>query len=147
MKVGPVFILVLLTCSVAQSQARRGQSGSAATSSLTVTATVTPSVWLVMEPDGKRELVVANAPDPKESFSHAPAAKARRKNALPANKSPSSAAISRDSLRNHDDTAVQFNFPNASRQFDVTRKIIMMNVSEGAKTVTRPVTVTTVVAQ
>jgi hypothetical protein len=45
-------------------------------SSLTVTATVEPSVWLVIEPDGTQEVVVANSADSRESFSHAPDTKA-----------------------------------------------------------------------
>jgi hypothetical protein len=77
MKVGPVLILVLFICSIAQSQTRH-ESGASAANSLTVTATVAPSVWLVMEPDGRQDMVVANAPDSKESFSHS-SAKAHRK--------------------------------------------------------------------
>jgi hypothetical protein len=147
MKVGPIFILVLFTCNISQSQARPAQSGSSAHSSLTVTATVTPSVWLVTEPDGKRDLIVANAPDPKESFSHAPAIKARGKGATQTKKQTSSAAISQKPPRNQDDTGVQFNFPSISGQFDVTQKTVLMDVSEGGKTEARPVTVTTIVAQ
>jgi hypothetical protein len=146
MKVGPVFILVLFICTIAQSQTRHGQSGSSAHSSLSVTATVTPSVWLVMEPDGKQDMVVANAPDPKGSFSH-PLAKARRKNASLAKKQHSSTAKSVEPLQKQDDTSVYFDFPTVSRQFDVTQKNIIMNVSEGAKTIALPVIVTTVVAQ
>ena len=59
MNFGYVLILVLFTCNVSHSQARQGQSGSSAQSSLTVTATVESSVWLIMEPNGKREVVVA----------------------------------------------------------------------------------------
>jgi hypothetical protein len=70
MKVEFVLILFLFGCNVAHSQERHGQTGSSAQSSLTVTATVEPSVWLIEEPDGKRDVVVANAPDPKESFYH-----------------------------------------------------------------------------
>jgi hypothetical protein len=81
MKVGLVIILVLFTCNVSHAQARQGQLGSSAQSSLTVTATVESSVWLIMEPNGKREVVVANAPDPKESFSHATVNKAGGENA------------------------------------------------------------------
>lgn len=146
MKVSHVLILVLFICSIAQSQTRHEQSGASAASSLTVTATVAPSVWLVMEPDGKQNMVVANAPDPKESFSHSPA-KAHRKSPTLAKKQTSSSAISRESLRSQDDTAVQFNFPNASKQFEVTQKTVMMDVSENGKTGARPVTVTTIVAQ
>jgi hypothetical protein len=146
MKVGPVIILVLFTFNVSRSQARHGKSGSSAQSSLTVTATVEPSVWLVMEPDGKRDVVVANAPDPKESFSHR-FPKPHKTSASPTKKQNSSVAKSQEPLQKQDDTEVHFDFPTASRQFDVTQKTVMVNVSEGAKTVARPVTVTTVVAQ
>jgi hypothetical protein len=37
-----------------------------------------------MEPDGKKNLVVANSPNRKESFSHAPASKLFKQNAIPA---------------------------------------------------------------
>jgi hypothetical protein len=114
--------------------------------SLTVTATVEPSVWLVMEPDGKRDVIVANAPDSRESFSHA-AIQARRKSASMAKKQNSLRAISQQSPHNQDDATVHFDFPIVSRQFDVTHKTVLMDVSEAGKTVARPVTVTTVVAQ
>jgi hypothetical protein len=146
MKVGPVFISVLFICTIAQSQTRHGQSGSSAHSSLSVTATVTPSVWLVMEPDGKQDMVVANAPDPIESFSHA-RAKARRQSANLTEKQHSSLVRSQERLQKQEDTSVHFDFPTVSRQFDVTQKTVIVNVSEGAKTVARPVIVTTVVAQ
>jgi hypothetical protein len=145
MKVGPVIILVLFTFNLSRAQARHGKSGSSAQSSLTVTATVEPSVWLVMEPDGKRDVVVANAPDSRESFSHA--ARARRKSASMAKKQKSPRAISQESLRNPDDTTVRFDFPIVSGQFDVTQKTVLMDVSEAGRTVARPVTVTTIVAQ
>jgi hypothetical protein len=146
MKVGPVIILVLFTFNVSRSQLRQGKSGPSAQSSLTVTATVEPSVWLVMGPDGKRDVIVANAPDSRESFSHA-AVPARRKSSTPVKRQTSTAATSRESLHNQDASAVQFNFPNVSRQFEVTQKLVMMDVSEGGKTGARPVTVTTIVAQ
>jgi len=147
MKVGPVIILVLFTFNVSRSQARQGKSSPSAQSSLTVTATVEPSVWLVMEPDGKRDLIVANAPDPKESFSHAPDTKARRRSSAPAKRQTSSAATSRESLHNQDASAVQFNFPNVSRRFEVTQKLVLLDVSEGGRTGAWPVMVTTIVAQ
>jgi hypothetical protein len=146
MKVGFVIILVLFTFNVSRSQARHGKSGSSAQSSLAVTATVEPSVWLVMESDGKREVIVANAPDSRESFSHT-VTQARGKKASMAKKQNFSAAKSHGLLRNQDETAVQFNFPSVSAQFDVTQKTVMMDVSESGKTVARPVTVTTIVAQ
>ena|SRR5437660_6480086 len=78
MKVGPVIILVLFTFNGSRSQAPHGKPSSSAQSSLTVTATVEPSVWQLMEPDGKRDVVVADAPDSKDFFSHA-ATQPRRK--------------------------------------------------------------------
>jgi hypothetical protein len=146
MKVGPVLILVLFICSIAQSQTRLGQSGASAASSLTITATVAPSVWLVMKPDGTQTVVVANAPDPKESFSHA-GTKARRKRETLAKKQDSPNAISQRSLNIQDDATVRFDFPMVSSQFDVTKKSVIMGVSEGGKIVQRPVIVTTIVAQ
>ena len=142
MKVGPVLILVLVISNIAHSQAgQHGQSGSAAQGSLTVTATVESSVWL-QDPDGKHEIVVANAPDPKESFSHSRSPK--RKSAAPAAvKQP---AKKKEPAR-QDDAAVQFTIPSSSKQFEVTKKTVVMDVSEGGKTERRPVVVTTVVAQ
>ena len=146
MKVGPVLILVLFICSIAQSQARHEQPGASAANSLTVTATVAPSVWLVMEPDGRQDMVVANAPDSKESFSHS-SAKAHRKSPAQARKQNSSIAKPQQPLHEERHTSVRFDFPTVSKQFDVTQKTVIMNVSEGGKTVARPVTVTTIVAQ
>jgi hypothetical protein len=141
MKVGPVLILVLVISNIAHSQAgQHGQSGSAAQGSLTVTATVESSVWLV-DPDGKREIVVANAPDPNESFYHSQTHK--RKSAAPA--AAKQTAVTKELVRNQDGAAVQFSFPTGSKQFEVTRKTVMMDVSEGGKTERRPVMVTTVV--
>ena len=145
MKVAFVIVVVLFNCSVAQSQTPTRQSGSSTASSLTVTATVAPSVWLVMEPDGKQNVVVANAPDPKESFSPVVPAKSGKR-AAQANKQASSAMPGK-SRHNQAENSVRFNFPTASKQFDVTQKTVIMNLSEGGKTVERPVIVTTIVAQ
>jgi hypothetical protein len=143
MKVGPVIILVLFTFNISRSQTRHGNSGSSAQSSLTVTATVDPSVWLVMEPDGTRDVVVANAPDPKESFYYAPVKGRRKGTAVAVAKQT---AIRKEQMRNQDDGAVRFTFPT-SKQFDVSKKTVMMDVSAGGKTERRPVMVTTVVPQ
>jgi len=140
MKVGPVIILVLSTFNISHSQARR-QSGSPAQSSLTVTATVEPSVWLVTEPDGKRDIVVANAPDPKEAFSHSRPHKSKR-----SAQAAGQTAVKKEAVR-QDGAAVQFSFPMAPRQFEVTRKTVMMDVTENGRTDQHPVTVTTVVPQ
>jgi len=144
-KVAFVLVVVLFNGSVAQSQTPTRQTGSSTTSSLTVTATVAPSVWLVMEPDGKQNVVVANAPDPKESFSPVAPVKSVKR-AAQSTKQPSSAMPGK-SRHNQAENLVQFNFPTASKQFDVSQKTIIMNVSEGGKTVARPVIVTTIVAQ
>jgi hypothetical protein len=144
MKVGFVLILVFLICNVSHSQAPSRQSGVSAQGSLTVTAIVEPSVWLVMEPDGKSNVVVANAPDPKQSFSHAPVSKPGRKSA--ALVKAIHTAITKEPVRNQN-SAVQFSFPTGSKQFDVTKRAVMMDVSEGGVTEQRPVIVTTVVLQ
>jgi hypothetical protein len=136
MKVGPIVILLLFTFNVSHSQTLNRTSGSSAHSSLTVTATVEPSVWLIMEPDGKRDVVVANAPDPRESFYHAPAKAHRNRTARKQTAIPNKSA----------NDAVQFNLPTPKR-FDVSEKTVMMDISEGGKTGRRPVTVTTVVPQ
>lgn len=98
-----------------------------------------------MEPDGKQNVVVANAPDPKESFSPGVTVKAGKR-AAQSTKQPSSAMHGK-SPHNQTENSVQFNFPTASKQFDVTQKTVIMNVSEGGKTVARPVIVTTVVTE
>jgi hypothetical protein len=144
MKAEFVVSLVLFTCTVSHSQTPSRQSGSSAQGSLTVTAIVEPSVWLVMEPDGKRDVVIANAPDPKESFSHAPITKVGKKSAAPA--TAKHTAIAKEPVRNQN-SAVQFSFPTGSKQFDVSKRTVMMDVSEGGKTERRPVIVTTVVPQ
>ncbi|HJX00797.1 MAG TPA: hypothetical protein VJ453_11580 [Terriglobales bacterium] len=143
MKVGFVLILVLI-CNVSHSQALRKQSGSSAQSSLTVTAIVEPSVWLVMEPDGQSDVFVANAPDPKQSFFHAPLSKPGRKSAALAKAKHT--GIVKQPVRNQN-SAVQFSFPTGSKQFDVSKRTIMMDVFERGVTARRPVIVTTVVPQ
>jgi hypothetical protein len=141
MKVGPVLILVLFTMKVAHAQARHAESGASTQSSLAVTATVEPSVWLVMEPDGKRDLVVANAAEPKESFSHNQPKGHRKDSALAAEKQT---AIPKRLVR-APNAGIQFGFPTGSKQFEVTKTTLMREVSEGGKTERRPVMVTTVV--
>lgn len=78
MKAGLVrllLLLVLLTVNLSYSQSRRGNAGGSAQSSLTVTANLVPSVGLVLQPDGKQEMIVANAADAKEAFFHVPVPK------------------------------------------------------------------------
>ena len=143
MKAEFVLVLVLFICNVSHSQAPSKQSGSSAQSSLTVTAIVEPSVWLVMEPDGQSDVFVANAPDPKQSFSHAPLSKPGRKSAAPTTAKHTS--IAKEPVHNQNHDAVQFSFPTSSKQFDVSKRTVMMDVSEGGVTARRPVIVTTAV--
>jgi hypothetical protein len=140
MKLGPVIILFLFTFTISHSQAPNRPTGSPAQSSLTVTATVVPSVWLIVEPDGIRDAVVANAPDAKEPFFHAPAkthgnGTAKKQTAPPTK-----------SMRNKVEDAVQFTLPTPQR-FDVSKETVMLDVSKDGKTSRRPVIVTTVVPQ
>jgi len=146
MKAGPVLsvlLLVLFTFNQAHAQARQKQPGQTAQSSLTITATVAPSVWLVMEPDGKRDIVVANAPDGKDSFVHVPAASAGKKKTEAEKQSFADAARARHSQS----AAVQFSFPAAPQQLEVTTATVMMDVAEGGKTERQTVKLTTVVAR
>jgi hypothetical protein len=140
MKVGPVIILFLFTFTISHSQSLNRPSGSPAQSSLTVTATVVPSVWLIVEPDGRRDAVVANAPDPKESFFHAPAKTHGNRTAKNKTAPPTK------SVRNKVDNAVQVTLPTPKR-FDVSKETVTMDVSEGGKTSRQHVIVTTVVPQ
>src|SRR5579859_3770101 len=78
MKVGALFAVLIFTFSVCHSQSQSKHPGGSAQGSLNVTATVVPSVWLVMGPDGKQDVIVANAPDPKESFYRAAPAKKQK---------------------------------------------------------------------
>jgi hypothetical protein len=150
-KVALVFILVLFTCGVARTQTRQRESGSSPANSLKVSATVASPVWGVMKPDDKQNVVIANPPDPKQSFSHGSATKSRKKSAMVERKPNSVRATSQELVRPElvqgQDEPVSFNCPVVSRQFDVTQKLVIMEVSEAGKTVERPVIVTTIVPQ
>ncbi|HEU4414347.1 MAG TPA: hypothetical protein VFT65_06145 [Candidatus Angelobacter sp.] len=78
-----------------------------------------PSVRLVAEPNGKRDVIVSNAPDSKESFFLAPVRASKV------------------------DSDVQFSFPAAPPQYEVTKKTVMMTVYVGGKTEQRQVILTT----
>jgi hypothetical protein len=153
MQAGRVLLLFLFTFSIIQGQSPYKQSGGPAQGSLTVTVTVEPSVWLVMAPDGKQEMVVANAPDPKEAFSHAPSpknqsknqSKNRLKNQNTATARASTVTLPAQGPGSQREEAVQFSLPSEAKQFEVKQEIRMMNASEGGKTGSRPVKVTTVV--
>lgn len=137
MKVGPIVIIALFTFNVAHPQSQQRQTGGSSHGSLAVTVTVEPSVWLVMESDGKQEVVVANAPDPKESFHHV---SVRKKQKTRADKS----TVVREQPGKQNESVVKFSFPAATQKFEVTHKTVMMNVTEGGKTERRAVNVTTI---
>ncbi len=64
---GPVRIIAILFVSLSS------YSQSPAGGSLTVQVNVGSSVGLFVQPNGEQSIVVANAPDPKQSFSQKPA--------------------------------------------------------------------------
>jgi hypothetical protein len=151
MKVGPVLILFFFLISIASAQSNHSRSGGSAQGSISVTATVVPSVWLNMDSDGKQEVVVANSSaDPKESFSHA--AQAQKQNVLPARlkrrstppKKTSTGAPQARQGGNESEAVGRFNLP-PTQQFEVKQEIIVMDVTQNRKTERQPVKVTTVV--
>jgi len=149
MKAGPVLLLFLFTFNVVQGQSPLKQSGGPAQGSLRVTVTVEPSVWLTMAPDGKQEMVVANAPDPKDAFSHAPFPKNQSKNRLKNQNTVTARASTvmppAQGPGSQGEAVVQFSLTHEAKQFEVKQEIRMMDASEGGKTGSRPVKVTTVV--
>jgi hypothetical protein len=113
MQAGPVLPLLLFafnvfTFNVAQGQSPHQQSGGPAQGSLRVTVTVEPSVWLMMTPDGKQETIVANAPDPKESFFHVPSLKNGLKKQKMVTAHPFVAIPQTQELGRQGEAAVQF---------------------------------------
>jgi hypothetical protein len=153
MQAGRVLLLFLFSCSVVQGQSPYKQSGGPAEGSLRVTVTVEPSVWLRMGPDGKQEMVVANAPDAKEAFFHVPSLKNQlnnqQKNQLQKQKMltarPSAAILPAEGPGKQGEAAVQFSLLTEAKQFEVKQEIRMMDVNQGGKTGRQPVKVTTVV--
>ena len=116
-----ILLLVFAFAGTATSgQSRQGQIGHSAQGSLTVTVVVESSVGLIASPNGKQQLVVANAPDSKETFS-------------------GQAPLKKDSR-----ASVVYSFPGKPVHFDVTRETQLTNVTSG-KAVYPPVTVVTVV--
>ena len=69
MKNAGIFLVLALASVIASAQSRPGQIGHSAQGTLTVTVIVESSVGLVAGADGKQQLIVANAPDPKQTFS------------------------------------------------------------------------------
>jgi hypothetical protein len=150
MQVRPVLILVLFTFSFSLAQSNNRRSGGSAQGSLSVTATVVPSVWLSMDPAGKQEVVVANSADSKESFSHAKGPGKKKTQTTPSKKRSSSQAQTSAGAplqpRNQSDATVQFSVPSP-KQFELREEIMVMDVSKNGKTERQPVKITTVVPQ
>ena len=153
MKVGPFIVLLLFISYAAHSQSHPGKLSGSTQGSLTVTATVQPSVWLVTEPDGKQEIFVANAPDPKESSSRPPALKRQKSPQGHADKKIEAVPGKMDAgavlpAKPHDDkAAVQFTFPTTPGQFEVTQETRFIDVSNDGKIERKAVQVVTVVAR
>jgi hypothetical protein len=95
------------------------QSSAPKHASLTVTLTVGSSVGLVLDRDGKNKVIIANSPDPAQTF------------APPASTAP----------------AVEYRFPGHAAAFEIHREIVSMNVESAGRKQREPVTVTTVVAK
>jgi hypothetical protein len=143
MKACTLLILVVFTFTMSYSQSQHKMLGGSAQGNLTVTVTVVPSVWQVMEPDGEQEITVANAPDRKESFNQAAPSKPR--SSARSSKRPVKADTS--VAQQESNSEVSYRFPTGSTKFEVTEETKMMNVTAGGKTTQQPVKVTTVVPQ
>jgi hypothetical protein len=143
MKAGTLLALVVFTFTLSYSQSQHKMSGGSAQGTLTVSVTVVPSVWLIMEAEGKQEIMVANAPDSKESFSQ-PAHPKPKPSARPSRR-PAKAVS--PVAQQKSSSEVSYRFPTGSTKFEVTEETKMMNVTEGGKTTQQPVRVTTVVPQ
>jgi hypothetical protein len=156
MKVGLVLVLFVFTCCFGHGQSRQARPGSSPQGSLTVTATVESSVWLVPTPDGKQELVVANAPDSKQTFYHPPTAKRKEKklparlenNAIPTGINKAAFKVTPGGQHgNQNEATVVYSFPAAPKQVEVTQEIRMMDLADVGATSREIVQVITVVAQ
>jgi hypothetical protein len=156
MKVSFFLLVFSFTCYFAHPQTRQAQSGSSAQGSLTVTATVESSVWLAATSEGNQEVVVANAPDPTQTFYRQPATK-RKDKRLPvrlgtntkatAIKKAASTLIPGGQHGNRNEAPVVFSFPAARMQFDVTQKTQIMDFTDAGATRRETVEVITVVAR
>jgi hypothetical protein len=107
-----------------------------------------------MDPDGKQETVVANAPDPKEDFVRIAtpqklktAKTTFKKTYTPAPQQQTPTSSQRTAQpRNQGDASIQFSFVKP-KQFEVKQEITVMGVDVNGKTERQPVAVTTVVPQ
>ncbi|MGZ4898218.1 MAG: hypothetical protein ACXV8X_01045 [Candidatus Angelobacter sp.] len=62
-----VFVSILVFLSISAGAQSNGKGSAEGT--LTVTATLVASANLIIEPDGKQKIVIANAPDPRDNVS------------------------------------------------------------------------------
>jgi len=69
MKTVAILILFAIASIAASAQSPQGRVGHSTQATLTVTVVVESSVGLVASPDGRQKLIVANAPDSRETFS------------------------------------------------------------------------------
>jgi hypothetical protein len=107
---------------VSSARSQQASGGRTAQASLTVTVVVESSVSLVPGQDGEQQLIVANVPDPRETFS------------------------SRTALKKDAGGSVMYAFPGKPFHAEVTRETQMLKLN-GAKAGRQPVTVVTVVPQ
>jgi hypothetical protein len=91
----------------AAAQSPHDRNSRSAQGSLTVSVVVESSVGLMPGSDGQHRLVVANAPDPKETFSP------------------------RESLNKNSRSPVSYSFPRRPADFDRTRETQLMDVRGG----------------
>ena len=119
---------------------RQSHAGGSAESTLTITATVQATVSIDMSHAGEQRVIVANAPDPKESFYRSPLS--RQSKTVNAR-----AEIRKKAAADPSEAAVAYSFPAKPGQFEVIRTTRVMDVSDGGKTHPQAVAVITVVAR
>jgi hypothetical protein len=90
-------------------------------------------------------VVVANAPDPKESF-YRPAPRKQAKAAQSATAATQRQVVS-EMIADQGRAAVAYSFPGRPEQFEVTRANRMMDVPDGGKIRREAVAITTIVAR
>jgi hypothetical protein len=141
------------------SQSINGKTASAQ-NSLSVTAYIESSVSFSTGPDGRGQIQVANAPDPKESFAPQllsgqgrPDAALSHRKAVPqkmkttaANKTWEAGQL-QNQLAGPAKVQVEYLFPAPPVGFEVRHEIIFVDVEIAGKAERRPVTLVTVVPQ
>lgn len=144
MKVRQLLILFIFIFNIAYPQSQKKTLGTSVQGSLTVTVTVVPSVWRVMEPDGEQEVALAKALDSKEFFSQGPQ---RKPKPAAHSKHPVKASGSIIQQNGRSEGAISEVISTRSTKFEVTEETKMMNVVDGDKMTQQPVRVTTIVPQ